>query len=313
MATSSSTDFTLNRDAIITAALRKLRVVDPNDTANANDITTGAQALNLMIKAWQMDGVSMWLNQEAVLHLEEDGQVYDLGPSGDHFCALTDAGKTQLSAASAASDTTLEVDSDGDAASADIIGIELDDGSLEWTTINGTPASDVITITTGLTSAAAIDNSVFWYTSKLTRPVEILEARLRDVDDNDAPIDIITSLENFMRITDKTSIGDVQMIHLIPTIASSLLYVWPTCDDVSKRIVMTIRRVIEDFDAAANNADLPVECLEAVIFNLAKRLMMEYGIGSRSEIGADIVFNAGESFKIMKNFYRNREPVQFTP
>jgi hypothetical protein len=313
MATSSSTDFTLNRDAIITAALRKLRVVDPNNTANANDITTGAQALNLMIKAWQMDGVSMWLNQEAVLHLALESQTYALGATGDHFCALSDAGKTQLSATSAAGDTTLEVDSDGESMWGDIIGIELDDGSLDWDIIASTPASNVITITTGLTSAASIDNYVFWYTAKLARPVEILEARLRDVADNDAPINITTSSEEFMRITDKTSLGDASTLHLIPTITNSKLYVWPVCDDVTKRIVMTIRRVIEDFDAAANEADIPVECLEAVIFNLAKRLMMEYGIGSRSEIGADILFNAGESFKIMKNFYRNREPVQFTP
>ena len=117
--TSGSTDFNLNRDQIISAALRKLRVLDPNQTANANDITTGAQALNLMIKAWQMDGISMWLNQEAVLHLEEDGQWYDLGSAGDNFCTLADAGKSQLAAASAASDTTLTVDSDGDAADGD--------------------------------------------------------------------------------------------------------------------------------------------------------------------------------------------------
>ena len=311
--TSGSTDFNLTRDAIITAALRKLRVVDPNDTAGANDITTGTQALNLMIKAWQMDGVSMWLNQEAVLHLAEDGQTYDLGSGGDNFCALSGAGKTQLSAASAASDTTLEVDSITGAADADIIGIELDDGSLEWTTINGTPAAGVITITTGLTSVASEDNYVFHYTDKITRPIEILEARLRDVNDNDSPLDIVTSLEEFMRITDKTSSGDAQKLHLIPTITSSLLYVWPVCDNVTKRIVMTVRRVIEDFDAAANEADIPVECLEAVIWNLAARLSTEYGVSLQSGIGIDVKLNAGESFRIMKNFYRNREPVQFTP
>ena len=309
MATSGSTDFTLTRDNIITAALRKLRVVDPNQTANANDITTGAQILNLMVKAWQMDGVSMWLNQEAVLHLAEDGQTYDLGSTGDNFCALTDAGKTQLSAASAASDTTLEVDSDGNAADGDYIGIELDDGSLEWTTINGTPASDVITITTGLTSAAAIDNYVFYYTTKLTRPVEILEARIRDVDNNDEPLNVVRSIEEFMSITDKTSSGDATDIYLIPTITNSKLYVWPVCDDVTKRIVMTIRRVIEDFDAAANNADIPVECLDAVIWNLALKMAPEY----TKFTPPDIKENAMISYDIMKRFYKNKEPIQFHP
>jgi len=180
---------------------------------------------------------------------------------------------------------------------------------LEWTTINGTPASDVITITTGVTSAAAIDNWVFWYTTKITRPIEIMEARLRDTDDNDTPLNIVNSLEEFMAITDKTSSGDVTDIHLIPTIGSSKLYVWPVCDDVTKRIVMTIRRTIEDFDAAANEGDFPVECTEAVIWNLALKLAPEYG----KVTSMDIKENAAISFDIMKRFYKNREPIQLHP
>jgi len=313
MSTSGSTNFTLNRNEIITAALRKLRVVDPNDTAGANDITTGAQALNLMIKAWQMDDVAIWLNQEVVLHLEEDGQTYDLGPTGDHCGLKSDCFKTQLASAAAASASTITVDSDDNIADGDYIGIELDDGSLEWTTVNGTPASDVVTLTTALTSAAAVDNYVFTYTNKISRPIEIIEARLRDTDNNDSPLDLIVSTDEFMRITDKTSSGDAQQLHMIPTITNSQLYVWPVCDDVTKRIVMTIRRVLEDFDSSTNNADAPVEVLEAVIWNLAARLAPEYGKSLQTGIGIDIRLNATESYSIMKNMYKKRQTVQFTP
>ena len=67
MATSGSTDWTLNRDQIITSALRKLRRIDPNQTTPAIDITTGTETLNMMIKAWQMDGIMLWLNEEVCL------------------------------------------------------------------------------------------------------------------------------------------------------------------------------------------------------------------------------------------------------
>jgi len=36
-------------------------------------------------------------------------------------------------------------------------------GALSWTTVSGTPSSDVVTLTTALTGAAAVDNYVFTY------------------------------------------------------------------------------------------------------------------------------------------------------
>jgi len=313
MATSGSTDFSMNRNDLISAALRKLRRLDPHQTAKPLDITTGAQILNVMLKSWQMDDVMMWVIQEAVLHLEEDGQTYDLGPSGDHFCSLAEAGKTQLSADSAASDTTLEVDSITGIADGDYIGIELDSGALEWTTVNGAPAGSTVTITTGVTSAASEDNYVFHYTNKMSRPLEIIEARIRDVDDNDEPLEIDTSLKEFMRITDKTSTGDAQELHLIPTITNSKLFVWPVCDNVTKRIVMTVKRVIEDFDASGDDADFPPEAYNAVIWNLAVELAAEYGVSLAGKMGANLMSKADETYIKLKRFYRSRENVQIMP
>jgi hypothetical protein len=309
MSTSSSTNFTLNRNEIVTAALRKLRVVDPNDSANANDITTGAQALNLMIKSWQMDGISMWLNQECVLHLAKDTQSYSIGSTGDNFAALSDCVKTTLTAASAASDTTLTVSSITDIADGDYIGVELDSGSMHWTTVNGSPSGTTVTIDSGVASAAASGNYVFAYTSKVTRPIEILEARLRDTSDNDTVVTVEKSLDEFMAITDKTSTGDCDTIHLIPTITNSKLYTWPVSDDVTKRLVMTVRRVIEDFDSSSDNADLPVECLNAVIWNLAEQLAPEY----TRVTPQDVTKWAMVTYDQMKRFYKNRETISFHP
>jgi len=309
MATSGSTDFSLNRDQIITAALRKLRVVDPANTADANDITTGAQMLNLMIKEWQLDGVSMWLDVECLLHLEKDAQSYSLGSSGDNFCLLSDAVKTTLTADVAASGTALTVDSITGISDGDYIGIELDSGSLHWDTVSGAPSGSTVNITTGLASAASSDNYVFAYTNKIARPVEIMEARLRDTDNVDTPVAIEKSLEQFMSITDKTAEGDVTDIYLSPTITNSLLYTYPVCSDVTKRLIMTVRRVIEDFDRSSDDADLPAECLAAVIWNLALWLAPEYSM----QTPPDVVRRASISYNQMKNFYKNRDSVFLQP
>ena len=44
MATSGTTTWTINRNEIITASLRKLRIINAAETAPAADITTGAEA-----------------------------------------------------------------------------------------------------------------------------------------------------------------------------------------------------------------------------------------------------------------------------
>lgn len=316
MAVSGSYDFTLNRDQIISAALRVLRVLGQGQTADSDHITNGSQALNLMLKSWAMDGLNLWLNQEVVLHLAEDAQTYKLGAEAStsaDWADIDDAGYTQLSADSAANDTTLEVDSDDNIADGDNIGIELDDGSLEWTTVNGSPASDVVTITTGLTSAAATDNYVFHYTNKAQRPTDILEARLRDTDDNDEPIEIHRSRREFMAITDKTSTGDCMDIFYDPQITEGILYTWPVCDDVTKRIVMTIARVINDMDASANNFDLPNECLNAVKYCLAVEMAPEMGVALFSGKGADIMAKANQEYDKLKRHYANKEPIYFQP
>jgi hypothetical protein len=60
MSTSGTTTWALQRDAIITAALRKLAVLSSGSPPSATDLTNGAQALNAMIKGFQADGMPVW-------------------------------------------------------------------------------------------------------------------------------------------------------------------------------------------------------------------------------------------------------------
>jgi hypothetical protein len=313
MATSGSSDFQLNRDQIISAALRKLRVVDPRLTVPAQDITDGSQALNLMVKSWQLDGIYLWLNQEVVLHLESDGQYYDLGPSGDHAGVSSDCFKTQLSVAGAAADLTITVDDDDDIADGDHIGIELDDGTLQWTTVNGAPALNVVTLTDALDSAAAVDNYVFTHTNYISRPVRIIEARVRDTDEIDTPLNIIESRTEFMRQTDKTTTGEPLDLYYEPLITNGRLYVWPVALDVTDRIVMTVQRVIEDFDSSADNADCPVEALQALVWNLAVEIAPEYGVDLTMGKGTTVIQQAARYYNLVKRAYTHRDPVYLRP
>jgi len=315
MATSGSTNWTIARDAIITSALRKLRAIDPNLTVPAIDITTGSEALNMMIKAWQTDGVLLWLNEEVCLHLQYNTQFYTLGPSGTHCALLSDSFKTQIATAASSSDSTITVDDDDDMTDGDVIGVQLDDGTIQYTTINGTPAANVVTLTAALTDDVAVDNWVFTYTTLISRPSKIMEARVRDTDDVDTPIDIVTSRNQFMAQTDKTTKGRVLEIHYNPDITDGQLYVWPICGtgDITDRIIMSIQRVIEDFDASTNNFDGPPEALAALTWGLAVEIAPEYGVDLSMGKAATIPAMAERYYNLLKKSYRNYDPVYMRP
>ena len=311
MATSGSVDYSRNALQVITAALRKLRVVSAGDSATGADLTTGLEALNLMVKAWQLDQVFLWLNQQAVLHLSPSTGSYTLGPSGGHFCAASDAVQTTLTADATTAATALTVASNAGIAASDYMGVVLDDGTVHWTTQNGAPAGTTdATLTTGVVSAASSGNVVFAYTTKLARPLAITEARLRDLQGNDSPINVSLASDSYWQFqTDKTATGDCQEMLFAPLNTSAMVYTWPMCDDATKRIFMTVQRIIEDFDLSTHDADMPAEVTECLIYNLALRLSPEY----RSAVPPDVATMAAYTYGQVKAKFDSREPVQLRP
>ncbi len=61
MSTSGTYSWTIKRDEIISAALRKLAVLSGGSLPQSFEITAAAEALNAMIKGFQADGMPVWL------------------------------------------------------------------------------------------------------------------------------------------------------------------------------------------------------------------------------------------------------------
>jgi len=310
MALSGSSNFGLNAGEIIEEALELLGVSVLGGTVNDDHKASCLRTLEMMVKAWQADGVSLWKNVEAALFLAYEGYEYNIGPSGNN---CTDSWvKTEIAVAASSGDSTIEVDSDTGISDGDYIGIELDDYSLQWTTVNGDPASDVITLAAVLTDDVAVDNHVYTYTSKLQRPLRINEARIRieSSDDNDncteVPLDI--KLRNqYMAIADKEATGTADLIYYDPKLTNGKLHVYPACDDVQHFIKLTGKIPIEDFDKAANDPDFPQEWLLALAWNLAVLVAPKFGkakvINQKFELKA-LAFKRAVSL-----FDRERHPV----
>lgn len=78
----STTSFTLNRDQIITYALRKCGLLELGTTPDSNTIDAAQQALNLMIKSWIVKGIKLWTQTELTLPFVTGQTVYTIGPTG---------------------------------------------------------------------------------------------------------------------------------------------------------------------------------------------------------------------------------------
>ena len=275
MAVSASSDFSVNRDELISAAFRIIGILAPGDTPLAARVTTATQALNIMIKSWQADGIGLWLNQTVTLLLQADDIDYSLGPSGDN-CSATVV-KTEVATAAAAAATSIVVDSITGMSADDYVGVETDNGDIHWSTISGDPAAATFVLTTGLDYAAAVDNHVYVYTTLIQRPLEIIEARLVDADDNERPLEII-SMAKYMAIANKTLEGTPNQIYVDAQLTDIVVYVWPEPNDMKYRMKLTIKRPVYDLDSATDDFDFPVEWAEAIKYNLVLRLASEFDV-----------------------------------
>jgi hypothetical protein len=77
-----TTTYTVTRDQIISAALRKLGVVEMGTNPTSDMISNAAQSLNIMIKAWQSSGIKLWTVYEYSIPLTATKTTYTIGPTG---------------------------------------------------------------------------------------------------------------------------------------------------------------------------------------------------------------------------------------
>lgn len=82
MAVSNTTTFSLNATELVSAALELLGVKPEEEALTAVALQRGLLWLNLMLKAWEVDGVMGWTLTEGSFALVQSDADYDFGPGG---------------------------------------------------------------------------------------------------------------------------------------------------------------------------------------------------------------------------------------
>lgn len=313
MTTTGTDTFNPTLSEIITEAYRKLGTLPEGETASAAQLSTGQRNLNMMLKAWMGTGLHVWTTEEAILFTQYNQSRYSLGlASTDHMTDAYDFASTTLSAAEAAGQTALSVTSITGIANGDYLGIELDDGTFQWTTVNGAPSGTTVTAAVALTGAAASGNRVIAYTTKILRPLKIVSARSFQYSDlRETEMTELSHLD-YQRLPNKANLSSQPVqFHYQPKIPLGILNIYSTPSDVDFGMRFTWHRPIFDMTANADTADVPSEWQEALVYNLALRLVSN--VSCPAERLAHIKEMAVSSLGLVLNHDREPQSIMYQP
>lgn len=79
MTTSGSTNYSTTRDTLISSALRVIGVIAQGETPTTTQVTEAAEALEMLVKAWQADGMPLWATTTYNLTLTSGTGTYRFG------------------------------------------------------------------------------------------------------------------------------------------------------------------------------------------------------------------------------------------
>jgi hypothetical protein len=306
MATSNSYDFISNESEIINDAYATIGIYFPGETPSAEDYDYARRQLNRMIKFWGRKK-HLWTTRVGTLFLESGVNQYTLDASTakwtDSYVATT------LSAAEALGQTALSVTSSSGMTAADIVGIVLDDGTWHWSTISTVNSSVLITINDALPSAAASGNEVITFTTRAQAPIRIEWVVRRDSSGVDIELERLSRYE-YDTVSDKSVAGDPVSYYYDPKISNGTLFVYQTPDNISTKLRITYRRMVQDVDSSTNTIDFPVEWEECIILHLALRLSSVGGIGIDDPVYVKIREQAVDTLQSLLEFDQDNLPLQ---
>lgn len=278
MATSGSIDYNATANEIISDALTHLGVLGASESVSGEDYTFCLRALNDMVKTWQAQGLHLFKKDEMDIFLKASTEKYTISSTGDHSSLTSYV--TEVKTAIGASDTSIDVDSTTNMTAGDNIGIETDSNTIVWTTISSITDTDTLVLDSAIGTTAAVDNNVYWYTTRANRPLDIYSIRYRNDSDIDRELKKV-SRDEYMRLSDKDAAGEPTLYYYDPQISAGELYIWPVSTDMSGYLKATVAKTIEDFDSSTDNPDFPVEWVEALKMNLAVRIASAFGAQDR--------------------------------
>lgn len=257
-------------------ALRDAGIVAAELPINATRFANAQVTANDVLAFWQAKGIHLWSETEALLPLNPNQSEYSLGAGGAH--CFTNYAYTTLTASATATQTLLAVGSTTGMTTGDFIGIRLDDGTRQWTTLTVT-SSTQITLATGLTSTSSAGASIYTYTSKIDRPLRVLDARFATSYTNDELIINQQSRQRYYQTPNKTNASaTVSNWYYSPQLSNGKILIWPPVSDAESIIRFTFVKPQYVNSDQTEQVLIPSEWYLPLKWAIAHQLAVTYGI-----------------------------------
>lgn len=146
-------------------------------------------------------------------------------------------------------------------------------------------------------------------TASTVRAKKILNAFVRDSDNYDHPVEIISE-NQYNGIPDKTASSRPYWLFYDPKYAVGTINLYPT-PDATETVYIESLQLLQDLDDVTTTITLPDEYEEAIIYNLAVRLAPEHEVPILPEVGA--IAMASLSAIIVLNAANQVEKVPLDP
>ncbi|MBA0088324.1 MAG: hypothetical protein HRJ53_25345, partial [Acidobacteria bacterium Pan2503] len=189
MTTSGVYSFTTTLTDHVRHAMLNIGKLGEAEVPTAQEFSDVTWKMNAMIKQWQgkadfAPGLKMWTRRIGALMLGASINNYVLGPTvapNSHWTLLQTLVYTTASVAAitGASTITLAAVSQTNSgvtttiANGFNIGIQTNAADLFWTTVNGTPVGNVVTLSATLPAGVPVGAAVFCYQSNAQNPIAV--------------------------------------------------------------------------------------------------------------------------------------------
>ncbi len=279
MATSGQTFLVKTCQEVIREAFAQLNIIAQSNqgtTLNGDFAADGKIALNNFLKTLQRKRLP-WLNRTSVLFLEKEKRIYTLGANADKACAQSDLIDRKTTAAALAAQAVVSCDVASLAVGMQA-GVELDNGSLFWSTIAVIGAASV-TLAGNLTAAAASGNKIYFCTEFITDLPLVINSIQREEDSTQIPLQKY-SRERYMGLSSKNTASSPNIYYYSHQLLAGDLYLNPVPENPKDYLNIDYVCPIQVCLNLTDDLEIPDDWYNYIELSTALQLANKYSISN---------------------------------
>lgn len=294
MSTSGTYSFSVTRDQLNRQAMLNLEKLDPDEDPTPREFSDLTFLLNMIVKQWQGksdygQGLKVWTRRRGHLYLSGTQYQYLLGPGATGWAPDAAFASTTTATAAAQAASAVVVASATGIAQNYVIGVLLSTGAYQWTTV-ASVAGTTVNLSAPLTAPVGSGSIVVAYALVATQPIELESVILRDSSNNDTPVRILRTTQDYDLLPAKTNpanISDPGAVYLEFQLTNSNLFLDVAgASDTTKHLVLTYMEAIQDITNPNDNPEFPQEYFLALSWELANQASSMFGVAWSQDMQA---------------------------